>query len=158
MRTVYFVLVVLGSLIAAAGCGRTEVEFPVPTPVVTVQHAPTCAVQLIAPYVIDGANFFGSGTLDDCSESDWDGVLQIRFAQGSLLGGVDIDRSRAAPGNTLDIGAEATAFLNLDGYAPCEGTVTWKTDEPDWSVAVDATCGLNSFVGNFHGHVYNGNN
>lgn len=152
MKTLFAV-----ALVALVGCDRAQEAAPAaPTAPAAVTHAPTCAMSMSAPQAVEGANFFGTGTLTDCTETDWDGVLQVRVNAGGLIVGVDVDRTQAAPGNTLDIGWQAAAFV--PGYDACVGTVTWTSDEPDWSLTVNAVCGDKDLVATFHGHVYRGNN
>lgn len=152
----------LAALVLAltVGCSTAPSAPAAPAPVVVAAHAPTCAVSMSAPFAVEGANFFGTGTLHDCNETDWNGLLQLRFSTGAFWAGIDIDRTQAAPGNTLDLGVEAVAFTS--DFGPCEGTVTWTSDEPDWALSVNAVChgekGDYNFVADAHGHVYNGNN
>lgn len=151
------VILVVGCSTAPAGAPPVSASARAAQDAAT--KAPTCAVSMSAPRAIEGANFFGSGTLADCTETDWDGVLQVRFAQGGFLAGLNVDRAQASSGDTLDLGVQATAFTN--DYAPCEGTVTWTADEPDWALSVNAVChgaaGDYDLVASVHGHVYEGN-
>lgn len=162
MKTVYFLLFVFGALMAAAGCGRTE-PYPVPvapTVTPTVQHRPTCAVEMIAPVSLVGSNFYGAGTLDDCTESDWNGILELRMAIGQVFLSLDIDRSQNAPGDAIDLTSGRVALWDRV-CTDWTGTVTWQTDEPDWSILINATCiddPTHQLVGKWWGHVYNGNN
>lgn len=152
----FFVAVVVLFMV---GCSAPQTDVLPPAPAPSAAKTPTCAVSMSAPRAVEGANFFGTGTLSDCSETDWDGVLQLRFAQDSFWAGIDIDRTQAAAGDTLDLGSQAVAFTNT--FGTCEGAVTWISDEPDWALSVNAVChgdaGDYDFVGSFHGHVYDGN-
>lgn len=165
MKTVYALLLVFGALVLAVGCSTPSTDTAPISAAAAAAHdaatkAPTCAVSFTSPTAIDGSNFFGSGSLDDCSFSGWNGILEVRVAKGDFVFGVDIDRSQAAPGNTLMVGAEAVVFAH--DYISCEGTVTWISDEPDWALSVDAVChgatGDYVLAGSLHGHVYSGNN
>ena len=146
--------VVFGAL-AFCGCGGAPAPVAPTVQAPQPQHKPTCAMAMTAPQAVQGANFFGTGSLTDCTETDWDGILQVRVNAGGMLVGVDLDRSQATPGNTLDLGQQATAFVT--GYAACSGTLTWNSDEPDWSLSLDAMCGDQHVAATFSGHVYDGN-
>jgi hypothetical protein len=164
MKTVYAILALVGVLMAATGCSTASTDTPPESAADKAAHdaatkAPTCALDMTAPFTFSGHNFFGAGDLDACNYTSWDSVLEIRASVNSYLIGVDIDMTRAHPTNTYDLGDIALAWGN--DYAPCEGTVTWIQGDPDWSIAVNAVChgetdyNLDAL---FHGHVYNGNN
>lgn len=152
-----FKMTTIALLALLSGCSLDQAPNPPPAQLApAAAKPPTCAMSMSAPQAVEGANFFGTGTLTDCSETDWDGVLQVRVNAGGLIVGVDVDRAQAVPGNTLDIGSQAAAFV--PGLDACVGTVTWTSDEPDWSLTVNAVCGDKDLVATFHGHLYRGNN
>lgn len=154
-----FKMTTIAVLALLNGCSLDQAPPPPQAPAAARAKAPTCAMIMTAPRAVEGANLFGTGTLADCAETDWNGVLQVRVNAGDgLLVGVDIDRTQAVAGNTLDIGVQASVLSSAGDYASCEGSVTWTSDEPDWVVSVDAVChdaaGDYNLVASFRGHVY----
>lgn len=166
MKTVYFLLVVFGVLMTAAGCESTQAP-PRASVAVNPQLRPLCSVDLTAPFPVNGFVSYNDRTITDCSESDWDGIMEIRMAQRGLILAIDIDRAQAKPGNTyfVEDGAAVVWTLGDPYLGSCRsGGVTWLSDEPDWEVDVDVFClsesGSNEYFvkGNLKGHVFYGNN
>ena len=159
MSDIRFRILAYGALALAAGCAAPAGPAASAQPTVAADDPPrpTCAVAMTAPLAIDGQQLFDSGPLDDCSESDWEGVMELRFLDRGLQVLLDIDRAQATPGNTIDLPSPA-ARLQTRGYADCGGVLTWQSDEPDWALAVDAQCDDgSSLVARWWGHHYVGN-
>lgn len=151
--------------IGLSGCYSVE-STPLPTPAPQVLK-PLCSVALTAPIPVDGFVSYNNRTVHDCSESDWNGILEVRLSDQGFLLAVDIDRSQTQPGNTYAIESGAAVVWTLGqpyGGSCRSGYVTWLSDEPDWEVLVDVYCisdnGPDQFfvTGDIKGHVFNGNN
>ncbi len=151
----------LVAMLAFGGAGCTAPADQVLAPAaVSAAPLPTCAMAMTEPMVLNGTQFYDSGSFEDCGYS-WNdaGIVEVGFsaAPNGLMVLVDISRAVATPGNTYDIGSGAVSVAT-GLYAPCHGVVTWESDVPNWAVSASATCddGVD-VVARWWGHRYVGN-
>jgi len=138
--------VLIGVAMLVVGCGGpATVEKPAAATGV-VGPPPTCVVDMTQPWSFRGSQLWSEPASIVCNVSTFADVLQLRYLErdADFMISIDVDRTRAAAGNSYDLGDAATAWLPGDKH--CDGVLTWELDswtslDKAWALSIDAVCG-----------------
>jgi hypothetical protein len=118
--------------------------------------SPVCIVDTTAPERLDETLWRNDRRDIDCTQSAWNGLLELGFSHGDWQLHVAIPRRLNAPG-AIDLGAGTVALWFFDRTGSCAdwaGSITWR-DLPDWAVGIEARCGddpSKAIAGTWSGH------
>lgn len=129
-------ILLLSLAVATMGCSPRVAGHLAASDVV---DEPDCTFDLTQPETLYGSLLHDDQPGIDCFTSDWNGSWELGFAHRDWSLKLTVPRRLHHAGEIIDLGSGTVGLVDAR-CAAWSGQVRWMSDEPAWSVFIDASC------------------